>query len=552
MKKSIAAVAAASLLFVSGFGISLAASPTIAVSGGNTPFSTIAVSGSGFSPGENVQVMLGLNSATVAADGTGAFVGASLTIPNFSPGLYPVIAVGQTSGTVAFAYLYVQSLYPLASPSSWWLTPGSTLTWSGSGFVPNENISIALGTSTIATFTADAGGAFSGAGSSTVPFSLRNSTATYTLTSAQSHVSIVYHIGVADLYPYVNPSVWYALPGTHLNFSGAGFGGGEGVSIFVGASTTPIAHIATDASGAFSAQGDVTLPFLTPSPVSYRLVGDQSGAVALAPITLAQFYPTLNPSSYYAAPGSFITLGGSGFAPNEAVDVTIGSTTTAVSADAGGAFTGLSVHLPLTPNTMLSVSATGQTSGAHTSFVMAIGSYYSWITVDNYWAQGGTPLTVFGHNFAAGENITITSGAQTLGTATADSTGAFTASVAVPFQPSGPATILATGAQSGATGSATMTVAPVYTDLQMKNYFGAPGDPLEFIGHDYLLNEPIVLTTDRTGSSTVASWSADGTGSFDDSSFHIPGDFAAGNLVLTVMGLHSFDSKSITIYVTGH
>ncbi|MDQ5955240.1 MAG: hypothetical protein QG621_243 [Patescibacteria group bacterium] len=551
MKKIFASGLILSSLFLSGAGVALAASPNLTTTGGTTPFSTITIAGTGFAPGEQVQVSLGLNSTTTIADTSGSFAHAELTIPNLPPGLYLVLAIGQSSGTPTFSYLYVQSLYPLASPSSWYIAPGSTLTWSGSGFAPNETLSVALtGSTTLATFSTDTHGSFTAAGSSQVPFSLRNSAATYTLTGTQSG-NHTYTIGVSDLYPYVNPSTWYTTPGTNVTFTGAGFGAGEGVSVYLGASTTPLAHITTDSSGSFSGQGSITIPYQTTSPAPFRLIGDLSGATALAPITLAPFYPTLHPSAYYAAPGSYISLGGSGFAPNEMVAVTVGTaSSTRVQTDATGTFTIPSLRLPTTPNTTLAIAAMGELSGAHTSMVMAIGAYYAWMTLGTYWAQGGSPLTIFGHNFNSGETVTIASASSTLGSATAANDGSFTANLSVPFQPSGTATLVATGNDSGALANATMTIAPVYSSLEMKNYFGAPGATLEFIGHGYLPNETIALTTDR-GSGAVATWDTNATGDFNYTGFSIPDDFTEGLLTLTATSNYSFDSKSVTIYVTG-
>ncbi len=560
MKKALLASAVFGSLCISSIALAAPTTPTLSLSGGNTPFATVSVAGQGFSPGETVHLMLGLNSTDVTADTGGAFSGAALTIPNFPAGLYLVLALGQTSGVPAFTYLYVNALFPQASPNSWYIAPGSALNWSGSGFVPNETITIGTAaSSTLATFTADLNGSFTNAGPSTVPFSFRNSTATYTLTSARSGISNTFHIGVSDLYPYVSPSTWYTTPGSHVTFTGAGFGAGEGVSVFLGASsagggasTTPLAHISTDASGAFTAAGGVTIPYLTTSPAAFRLVGDLSGAIANAPVTLAQLYPTLSPSAYYAAPGSHISLLGSGFAPNEIVDITVGAaSTTHATTDASGAFTIPSVHLSTTPNTTLTIAATGELSGASTSFIMVIGSYYSWMTLSTYWAQAGATLTLMGHNFAGGETISLTSGSSTLGTATAADDGTFTAGVSVPFAPSGPATIIATGLTSGSTASSVMTIAPTYTDLQLGSYFGKPSEALHFIGHGYLPGEAITVTTDRTGAAVVATFNANATGNFDNSSYLVPANFVEGNLALTVTSAHSFDTKTIVYYVTG-
>lgn len=526
--------------------------PSVSVTGGNTPYAHISVSGAGFTPSEVVHVMLGLNGTNVTADAMGSFSGANLTIPNFPSGLYLVIAIGQTSGLPAFTYLYVNSLYPQASPSSWFIAPGSTLTWSGYGFVPNEPVTVADASgATVATFTTDASGSFSNTGSSTVPFALRNSTATYTLSGGFSHVHTTFHISVADLYPYVTPSSWYTTPGSQLTFSGASFGANEGVSVYLGTSTTPLAHVTANTLGSFTLAGPVMIPFKT-SSVIFRLVGDLSGATAMAPISLASFYPTLIPSAYYAAPGSFISLTGSGFVPNEVVDVVVGAMgPVTATANNVGTFTVPALHIPTIPNTPVVMSATGEQSGASANFTMAVGSYYSWVTADTYWAQGGSPLTIFGHNFAAGETVTITSASSTLGTVVVAHDGTFTAPVSVPFAPSGPAIILATGALSGATAQVILTVAPVYTDLQLGSYAGAPGVAVEFKGHGYLPNENITVTTDRTGVTPVTTFTTNATGDFDNSSFIVPAGFIEGTLTLTVLSEHSFNTKSVVYYVTG-
>lgn len=550
MKHIAVRVSLAGLLFMSSVGVVHAVQPTVSTSGGNTPFSTVMVSGAGFAPNEQVLVMLGLNTVVVHANSEGVFSGATLTIPNYPAGLYLILAIGQSSGLPAFTYFYVSSLYPIASPSAWYISPGSTLTWSGSGFAPNEHITINLGTSTIATFSADAFGAFSQQGFSVVPYALRNSVAAYSLHATTSNMHTNFYVGVANLYPYANPSTWYTLPGTEVTFSGAGFGPGEDILLYQSGSTTPLKHWSSDNAGAFAAEGATLIPFLTPSPVTYTLVGAQSGASATVPITLAQFYPSLQPSSYYGAPGSYISLAGSGFASNELVIVTFGSATSTAQTDAFGVFTIPSLRLPKIPNTTALVSAVGEKSGATTNFTMAIGAYYAWMTLNSYWAQGGSELSIFGHSFLPGEEVTFSSGSTHLGTTTANISGDFTMHTTTPFAPPGPTTIEATGVESGATALGTMTVAPVYTDLQLQHYVGAPGDALTFIGHGYLPQETMTLTSDRTGSSTLASWQTDTTGSFTYSGFALPNDFAEGNLTLTVSSAHSFDTKSIAIYVT--
>lgn len=58
MKKIFASGLILSSLFLSGAGVALAASPNLTTTGGTTPFSTITIAGTGFAPGEQVQVSL--------------------------------------------------------------------------------------------------------------------------------------------------------------------------------------------------------------------------------------------------------------------------------------------------------------------------------------------------------------------------------------------------------------------------------------------------------------------------------------------------------------
>lgn len=531
-----------------------APAPTISIdaSGGSTPYSVLQVSGSGFSPGETVQLYFGLSQATTTVNGTGNFASVPLSIPNVSSGTYIVLAVGLTSGTVAYTYFYVSSFVPLVSPSTWWAPPGTMVTFSGSGFAPNEQLTATLaGSSTpFATWNANAAGGFSGQGAFMLPYSLRNSSAAVTIAAAASGASTVLSIGVGDLYPWVNPTAWYILPGNSVTFSGGGFGPGEGVSIVLDGSATVLAHAVADASGMFTSTTSVMVPYGT-GVALFRAVGQESGVVANIPITRAAFYPTLNPSAYYSAPGGTISLAGEGFAPSETVAITIGTASTSATTSASGAFSIPSIQLPSIGGTTIPVTAIGQTSGATASFQMTMGQYYTWTTLSTYWAQGGSPLTVFGHNFAPGEAVTISGPGGAFASTTADGSGDFTAVTTVPYGPSGTIAITALGALSGAPASVNMTLAPVWIDLQLASYAGAPGSAVQFLGSGYVANDTIEVRTDRTGEVPVATFSADASGSFNYGGYSIPVDFLEGNLIFSVKGVNSFDTKEITYYVTG-
>lgn len=634
------AIFSGSLLVALGLvpaAIAVAATPSISYSAAaTTPFSVLTVSGTGFAPQETIALSFGLSSTQVTSDTGGSFGGAQLSVPSVPAGLYYIIAVGQSSGLVAFTSVYVNSFFPSVAPSGWYLAPGSTLTWTGSGLAPGEGITITDAQSTtVASFVADGSGAFSGAGGSVIPLSARNSSVNYTVRGAISGLEIVVPITVSDLYPSVMPSVWYAVPGTPVSFTGSGFGPSEGIDVYLGTGTVPLAHGTADTVGSFSLSG-LTLPFGT-SVANYRFVGSVSGVTATAPVMLASFYPGLAPSAYYAAPGSGITVSGDGFAPSESISLSVNAVAVAtVSANAAGSFSPVNVTLPGTPNATATISAQGAQSGATATIGVTIGQYYpnvvpsTWFTYpgnavsfsgsgfgpnetvvmsgsmsgttttdangsfsplasvvpislsgnatveftgavsgahqtinialgvrnaaiwfDNYYAQGGSPLTVFGAGFGTNETVTLSANGTSFGSGASDASGTLEVHTAIPFSLDGPLIITATGATTGVASSASLTVAPVYVDLQLASYAVAAGSPITFIGHGYLSGDPIHITTDRTGSSPVASFSADASGNFTDSSFVIPADWASGLLTVTTHGSHSMSSTSITLWVIG-
>jgi large repetitive protein len=135
----------------------------------------------------------------------------------------------------------------------------------------------------------------------------------------------------------------------------------------------------------------VTLPYAPQaggSVAHYELLGTESGATALVPITLASFYPTLTPSTYYAAPGSTASLSGAGFAPNESVTVSSGTgSSTTVLANGEGTFSPTSLTMPTTGNTTAHITATGALSGATATIAITIAPYYPSVTPSEWFGR---------------------------------------------------------------------------------------------------------------------------------------------------------------------
>ncbi|MGE5298219.1 MAG: hypothetical protein ACM3KM_03585 [Acidobacteriaceae bacterium] len=123
------------------------------------PTQGVSVSGDGFFPNEPVRVSLVGANQQVITDSGGRFTSDPFTIP------YGVInstitarAVGGRSGYVSAAKLKVGTYYPVVEPSSYYLQRGSSVTFTGRDFAPNEIVTVKNGAATVGKIQANDSG----------------------------------------------------------------------------------------------------------------------------------------------------------------------------------------------------------------------------------------------------------------------------------------------------------------------------------------------------------------------------------------------------------
>lgn len=506
------------------------------------PNASLLVSGAGFAPDESVTISTPGASSTIAtADADGAF-SSSIIVPFSKTGSATITAVGSLSKASTSVGITLAQFYATVSPSSYFVYPGALISYHGTGFAPNESVSVTSG-GTTSTVSADSNGSFTTA-SSTVPFGAAgtlNASFVGNLSGASAQAAVT----VGAVTPYLSSDAYSIQQGDIIHVTGFRFAPGESVTVKAGSFATTTA---ADASGNTPAVA-VVAPYGTNS-LAVTFAGDGSKASASLTVALSGFTPQVTPSTFYTLPNMPITFAGTGFAPNEHVDVTFNGTAVAgATASPTGGFS-----YDYTPSLLSTAAAfifKGETSGASIPVTITLAKYTAYIQLSTYYAQGGSPLEVTGTGFAPYESITLKGNGMTFATSTADASGNLTYSGIVPYGPAGDLVINAVGDGSGASGTATMTRSQIYTNLQLKNYAGAAGSPIEFIGSGYLPDETISITTDRTGSTPVFSFAADASGSFDNSGYVVPASWTGGPLVVTAVGDHSFVPTSITYYVTG-
>ena len=510
------------------------------------PGQSIYFDGTGFAPNETVTIssnLPGATSTSVNANASGGFVTPSMTVPYSANSLFTTTFTGNLSGATTQSSVAVGSLFPYLTADSYSTAQGQTVHVTGFGFGTSENVQVTAGMFATTT-SANASGETAAVA---IPTPYGTSTLPVVFTGASTHVTTNLSIGLTGYVATLSSNNYYTQPGTQVTITGAGFAPNESVMLAGGVTTSTIS---ANASGTFTAP--VTLPLtIGASNVTITGTGLTSGASASVAISFAPYTPQISPSTWFTTPGTNVQFTGTGFAPNEIVTATLNGTAIAsTTASAGGTFT--YNHAVPFGSSQAAFVFKGTITQTTFPITITLSQYYASIQLSTYYAEGGSPLTITGSGYAPSEPINLYFMDAVFASSTANTNGMFTYNGTVPFSPSGTGkTINAVGVESGATGASTITIAPIYVNLQLGTYAGKPGSAVNFIGSGYLPNEPISVTTDRTGTTTVYMFNADANGNFNNSGYHTPTSFTEGNLVLTVTGQHSLAPESITYYVTG-
>ncbi len=222
-------------------------------------------------------------------------------------------------------------------------SPGSRFTVNGYGFGANEQVQATFAGLTVGA-NADSAGNFA-TPTFGVPYLPAGpySVTVRGLTSGRTQTASYY---VHGYYPTGGPSAYYIMPNQQIGFFGHNFATNESVKIF-GPSNQLLTTATADGGGNFAVSNVYTVPFsMAASSQTFRLVGQTTGFNVSFSVVVGNFYPNINPSTYYLGRGQSFGVSGTGYAPNEPVDLYVGGTKMAtVTADGGGNF-GTSLTAP--------------------------------------------------------------------------------------------------------------------------------------------------------------------------------------------------------------
>jgi hypothetical protein len=287
-----------------------------------TPGSSVSSWGAGFKTREIVDVHLDTLSGpvigTATADGSGVIKPVMLHLPSpLAGGTHSLLAVGRSSGAVAKATLTVGP----NDPSSFTIAAGDTYTYSGSGWVPNETVTVQFPGGSPTSAPADANGSVVIAAVSP-PEPHDGGHLTITATSASL---TVFFRGIP-----VQHAPDSGQPQQPVEVSVTGFGASENVNVKVDGTTE--VTLATDQWGS----ADGMLPLATTfGRHTISFVGTRSG-VAKNKSILLKATENLDPNSGPTGTVVHVTSG-PGWKPFEHVQVKVGSVVyDTVLADANG------------------------------------------------------------------------------------------------------------------------------------------------------------------------------------------------------------------------
>lgn len=256
--------------------------------------------------------------------------------------------------------------------------------------------------------------------------------------------------------------------------------------------------------------------------------------------------PYLLLNMYNGQPNSHIDVSGAGFAPNEQVHVSLGSSTAEGHTDANGNFSGTPLNIPSLPSGMTTIHATTDTAGETASADFYVAGYYPNAEPTAYYFLPGQMISWRGNGFAPNERVTIAGPGGTIGSFTADGGGSFgdQGRIAVPFAWQGSTqTFTVTGSTSGYSRQYQIVVGGFYANVEPSSYYVSKGQGMSASLRDFAPNEQVSISVNGV---VVTTATVDGGGNAVVG-FSAPAAGQTFELVARGLGSGVTSSRTVTL-----
>jgi hypothetical protein len=289
---------------------------------------TFGFSGSGFAPGEVVEVRLGgLGGSPLASfpsDAQGIVAAQNVPLPLIQAGNYVLYFVGEHSQTPVSIGFNIQGFAPWVVLDNYSLAPYSVLGFTGQDFVPGEPVAVYLGQRNgepQLRLAADANGQFAVRSAFNLP-DLPHGDQQLVFIGQQSGAEILAKFVVLPFSPSLELSNYAGRPGTPITFVGSSWARNETLHASIGEGRTEVATFKADASGAFTAAGGFRLPIGTiAGGVPMTVKGETSQAAVTLWYQALELKPSAELTAYQGPPGTVVAFTGRSFAGGEHVRV---------------------------------------------------------------------------------------------------------------------------------------------------------------------------------------------------------------------------------------
>jgi hypothetical protein len=507
------------------------------------PGTQVTVSGSGFAAGSILSATFAgsgvILTGTTITDATGSFSGSMFTIPASTTGSDPVVFSDSATptpntGTGSFT---VNAPTLTLNPTSG--NVGSSVTVSGSNYIPGSTVTVKFDALTMLTFGATATGTLPATGNTFVVPTTASGSHTVSASDGTNTGTASFTVNGPTL--TLNPTSGNV--GVSVAVSGSNYVPGAIVTVKFD-SITEFTFSATGA-GALPGTGN-TFVVPTATSGSHTVSASDGTNTGTASFTVNGPTLTLNPTS--GPKGTTVAVSGSGYVPSATVTVQFDSgTVLSVTATATGALpaTGNTFAVPTTASAgSNSVSATDGTNPATPqTFTVTTPS----ISLSPTTGPVGTPVTVTGSNFLPGSTVTITFNAVGVTTnpskVTASGTGTISASFTVPTSTTGVKTVTAT---DSATNSASATFTVVTPSISLSPTTGPVGTSVTVTGSNFVPTSTVTIQFNGVKMTTNPPTIVALGGGFS-ASFTVPSS-AAGAQTVTATDTVNTASATFTVY----
>jgi hypothetical protein len=294
---------------------------------------TFGFSGTGFSPGEVVDVRLGGLGGdplgSFPSDDQGNVVADRVALPLVQPGDYQLYFIGERSQLPVAINFNIQGFSPWVVLDSYALPPYSAIGFSGQDFVPGDQVEVFLGKHNgdpLFRVEVDGNGQFAVKNAFALP-DLAQGDQTLIFVPHQTGAEIAAKFVVLPFSPGLELTNYAGRAGSPVAFNGTGWARGETLEAYVGKSdkqlaTKLVTTFQADPDGGFVSAGEFRLPIDTVAGgVPITVKGTISQAVVTLWYQALELKATAELTAYHGPPGTVVSFTGRSFAAGEGVSV---------------------------------------------------------------------------------------------------------------------------------------------------------------------------------------------------------------------------------------